>query len=243
MTSKPIFAISVGMLQIGLMALAVMATTDEALEHQRLYTPPDSSAAGGITGRIVSPAGSVRQVVAIPAAHPERAYRAEYTDESRRTFRFRGLPMDRYDLVVIFENVAYEGLRLTRGENSLTSVDLQQIKETIERSEPFFTVKILHRVEGETGRGNQARAFCTFARDLEAEMYAIIERFGYRRTHKLVVLQQVGPGWQLVRARDLYPIWVEFDQKPLLRPVHHYRPILSGIRVTDQVRDLGELSL
>ncbi len=215
----------------------------EKMEHRRLYTEPDPSAVGGIQGRIANPAEIIRQVLAIPAARPEKVYRGEFTDSQRRSFYFKGLPMDRYDLVVIYENAAYEGLRLHRGESTLTRTDLQQIQEIIERSESFFTLKIIHRLEGDTGRGNQARAFVTMARDLEAEMYAVIERFGYRRTHKLVILQQVGPGWQIVRTRDLYPVWVEFNEKNRLRPTHHFRSELSGIRVTHQVRDLGEISL
>lgn len=217
--------------------------TDEELEHKRLYTNPDPMATGGLEGRITSPSGPVRQILAVSAAHPERVYRGTFLDEGRRQFRFEGLPMDRYDLVVIFENAAYEGLRLTRGRNTLTRQDLQQIDDIVQRSEPFFTVKVIHRVEGQTGRGNQARAFVTMARDKEAEMYEVIERFGYRRTHKLIILQQVGPGWQIARARDLYPIWVEFDEKPLLRPAHYHRPALSGFRVTDEVRDLGNIAL
>ncbi len=215
----------------------------EKMEHSRLYTEPDPSAAGGIKGRIANPAATIRQVLAIPAARPEKVYRGEFPDSERRSFCFTGLPMDRYDLVVFYENSTYEGLRLHRGESTLTSTDQQQIQETIERSEPFFSLKIIHRLEGDTGRGSQARAFVTMARDLKAEMYAVIERSGYRRTHKLVILQQVGPGWQIARTRDLYPVWVEFDEKHRLRPPHQFRSELSGIRVTDQVRDLGDISL
>lgn len=234
-----------------IMAMLMLAITmayateeQERIEHKRLYTEPDSAASGGITGSIACPAGPIRQILAIPAAHPEKVYRGELEDSERRYFRFTGLPMDRYDLVVIFDNVAYEGLRLTRTENSLTAQDLQQIKDTIERAEPFFTIKIIHRVEGETGRGNQARAFCTMARDQEAEMYmGPVVRKGMRRTNKLIILQQVGPGWQIARARDLYPLWIEDNEKHRLQPSHHYQPTISGIRVTDQIRDIGALSL
>jgi len=224
--------------------MLVASEEEERIEHKRLYTEPDAAASGGITGSVASPAGPIRQILAIPAAHPEKVYRGEFTGGDRRYFSFTGLPMDRYDLVVIFEDAAYEGLRLTRAENSLTAQDVQQIRETLDRSEPFFTVKIIHRVEGETGRGNQARVFCTMARDQEAEMYAgPIIRKGMRRTHKLIIFQQVGPGWQIVRARDLYPVWIENNEKHRLRPSHHHKPSLSGIRVTDQIRDIGALSL
>lgn len=229
-----------------MLAITMASATEEQerIEHKRLYTEPDSAASGGITGSIASPAGPIRQILAIPAAHPEKVYRGELTDSDRRAFRFTGLPMDRYDLVIIFDNVAYEGLRLTRTGNSLTAQDLQQIKETIERAEPFFTIKIIHRVEGETGRGSQARAFCTMARDQEAEMYVgPVIRKGMRRTNKLIILQQVGPGWQIARVRDLYPLWIEVNEKHRLQPAHFHQPSISGIRVTDQIRDIGALSL
>jgi hypothetical protein len=225
-------------------AVTFASQEEQQLEHKRLYTPPDPSATGGIRGSIETPAGTVCQVLAIPSSNPEKVYRGEFSDGNRCAFLLNGLPMDRYDLVVIFENTAYEGLRLTRAENTLTAQDLQQIGETVQRSEPFFTIKTIHRVEGETGRGNLARAFCTFARDREAEMYAgPVKRKGMRRTNKLVMLQQVGPGWQIARSRDLFPIWIEANEAQRLRPAHQFRPALSGIRVTDQMRDIGALSL
>jgi hypothetical protein len=57
------------------------------------------------------------------------------------------------------------------------------------------------------------------------------------------MLQQVGPGWQIARSRDLFPIWIEANEAQRLRPAHQFRPALSGIRVTDQMRDIGALSL
>jgi len=234
--------IAAGAVAAMLMAVSTFAT--EEIEHKRLYTPPEPSSPGGIEGRLASPDGPIRQILAIPASNPEKVYRGEVSGSERRLFRFTGLPMDRYDLVVILDNAAYEGLRLTRGDNTLTAQDLQQIQDIMQRSEPFFTIKTIHRVEGETGRGSQARLFCTMARDLVAEMYAgPVQRTGMRRTNKLVILQQVGPGWQVVRARDLYPIWIEDNEKHRLNPSHFFRPSLSGIRVTDQIRDIGALSL
>jgi hypothetical protein len=62
----------------------------------------------------------------------------------------------------------------------------------------------------------------------------------FRRTFKLVLLKDVGPGWQIARARDLYPVWV--NPKSTL-PVHHFSSAISQIRVADQIKDLGTLDL
>jgi len=224
--------------------LGAAAWATEEIEHKRLYTAPDPAAGGGIEGRIERPAAPIRQILAVAPLRPENVYRGEVTGSDRRSFRFAGLPMDRYDLLVIYEDHVYEGLRLQRGEGTLTATDRQQVEDIIQRSEPFFDIKVIHRLDGETGRGGKARAFCTFACSRNAEMYVgPVIRQGMRRTHKLVMLQQVGPGWQVERMRDLYPIWIEQDEAARLRPAHHFNPALSGIRVTGESRNIGSLSL
>ena len=223
--------------------VAVMASVGtEDIEHARLYTAPEPGAAGGIAGRVANPSQPIRQILAIPPARPEKVYRGTVEGSDRRSFRFAGLPMDRYDLVVIYDTAFYEGLQLMRGDSTLTSEDQSMIASIIERSEPFFDLKTVHRLAGETGRGNEARAICTFARSTTAKMYmGPVIRDGLRRTFKLVMLRQVGPGWQVTRTRDLYPIWIE--SRGGLRVTHEYRASLSGIRVTDGIRDLGMLNL
>ncbi len=214
----------------------------DPVEHARLYTAPDPSASGGLEGRITSPAEPLLQVLAIAPGRPEHVYSAVIEGSDRRSFRFTGLPMNRYDLMVIFETRFYEGLQLLRGENVLTTADREGIASIIERSEPFFTIKTIHRMEGETGRGGDARALCTFARDRVSEMYeGPVIRTGLRRTQKLVMLRQVGPGWQIARTRDLFPVWAGRVEDLSLR--HIYSASLSGFRVTDHVRKIGDLQL
>jgi hypothetical protein len=65
-------------------------------------------------------------------------------------------------------------------------------------------------------------------------------REDFRRTFKLVILKDVGPGWQIVRARDLYPVWTRPE---FAKPAHHFSNTLSGIRVADSIKNLGELDL
>jgi hypothetical protein len=215
--------------------LCAVAAGPARAERDRLYTAPDPSATGGIRGRIVSPAQPLRQVLAIPADQPELVYEAKLGDEGPGSFVLAGLPMRKYDLVVIFDDRFYEGLSLSLTEDTLTDEDRQKIAATIEKSEPFFTVKVVHRVEGTTGRAQFARCICTYLRDR-----ASTNGSQFRRTFKLVVMKDVGPGWQVARARDLYPVWASPEHG---RPVHRYEARLGRIRVTDRMEDLGGLTL
>ena len=66
------------------------------------------------------------------------------------------------------------------------------------------------------------------------------KRHDFRRTSKLILLKDVGVGWQVERTRDLYPCWVE---PKFFLPTHHHTKALSRIRVADSIKDLGEIDL
>ena len=218
-----------------LWSVGVLLSHGACAERDRLYSKLDPSAAGGIRGEIVSPRSPILEVLAIPPDEPRLVYRTTVGGPNRRQFNISGLPMRKYDLVIVFEDRFYEGLRLQRGESTLTREDRAGIEETVQASEPFFTRKVVHRVEGETGRGNFARCICTFLRDRPSAGGT-----GYRRTFKLIMLKDVGPGWQFVRARDLYPVYVD---PAFAQPRHQHTDALTGIRVTDYIKELGELRL
>ena len=214
-------------------------------ERTRLYTAPDPANPGGLKGRIAKPETPLEQILATPASNPELVYLGEISGPKKDSFLFKGLPVGKYDLIAIYDSAFYEGCKLSRDKSTLTPEDLKKIDDIIQKSEPFFTKKFIHRVEGETGHGNLARCICTFFRDKGSEL--LLETFNgassrpdFRRTYKLVMLKDVGPGWQVVRARDLYPVWV--NPKHGL-PEHHFSAQLSEIRVADEVKDIGELDL
>jgi len=205
-----------------------------------LYTKPDPSAAGGIKGRIANPAKPVAGVFAIPPDEPKNVYKAELSGDGGRDFSFSGLPMGRYDLVVLFDNTVYEGLSLTQEDDTLTPQDRKLIETIINKSEGYFEIKVIHRLAGTTGDGNEARAFCTFyhakpSTDITGVFYP-----DPRRSIKLAVLKDVGPGWQIVRTREIH---VDFVKKENGIPRHVHTDILSGIRVSDSVKNIGELDL
>lgn len=225
----------------GLILVSAACAAPAPPDRHRLYTTPDPAATGGIEGSVAYPSEAIEQVLAIPPDEPRWVYEGTVTGSDRRSFRFTGLPMRKYDLVVIYKNRFYEGLQLHREDNTLTKGDVAQITTTIQKCEPFFTAKIIHRLEGTTGRGNLARCICTFVREKKSETWlAEASGSGNRRTFKIVMLKQVGPGWQIVRSRDLYPIWAT---PGISRPTHGYSRELSRVRVTDRVKKLSPLHL
>jgi hypothetical protein len=214
-------------------------------ENTYLYTKPDEAAAGGIIGRITSPSEPIELILATPAAEPEKVYKGEIDPANPGAFSFKGLPAGRYDLIVFYKDSFYEGVTLTREENTLNELDLEKINTSLQKSEPYFPEKFMHRLEGQTGRGNQARMIVTYSRAkgslLNMTTYkGQFEREDHKRTIKLVMLQDVGPGWQIVKARNYNPVWAK-PGTPL--PKHHFTSALSKIRVAEEPKDIGNLNI
>lgn len=63
-------------------------------------------------------------------------------------------------------------------------------------------------------------------------------REDHKRTVKLVMLQDVGPGWQITKTRNYNPYWAK-PGTPL--PKHNFSSALSKIRVAEEPKDLGNL--
>lgn len=236
---------SLSRLFIFALLFAGAACAAEPPERTRLYTKPDPANAGGLKGRVARPELPLEAILALPTATPEEVYLGEITGSKRELFEFKGLPVGKYDLIAIYPGAFYEGLQLHREASTLTPEDLKKINASVQKSEPFFTKRIIHRVEGATGRASGARAICTYFREKGSEL--LMQTFNgqsnrpdWRRTFKLVLLKDVGPGWQIVRARDLYPAWV--PPKSSL-PQHHFSTALTQLRVADQIKDLGDLDL
>jgi hypothetical protein len=219
-----------------------MLWADVPKERHRLYTPTDPAASGGITGTITEPAKPIVQILAMPPDEPDLVYEGQITGSNRQGFLFEQLPVAKYDLFVIYERDFYEGLELTYEPDTLTEKDRQSISYIVKASDPFFNKKVIHRVAGTTGRGNFARCVVTQYRDGPGTVSADYKDLVgvNRRTFKLIWLKDVGVGWQVVQKRDLYPVTVALE---LLTPSHHFTKVLSKIRVTDQVKNLGEIEL
>ena len=204
-----------------------------------LYTEPDPSAEGGIKGTISAPANPIVAIFASTPSDPRKLYRGAVNLMDSRRFEFTGLPAAKYDLFVLYDNTCYEGLSLSRKDSTLTSDDKKGIKKTIEKTETFFEKKNILRLEGQTGRGSEARALVEFLRLRPSVDYLGEMHRDPRRSLKLVILKHVGPGWQIVRTR-------EFDVRFFTggkSVVHRHNKKLSRIRVVDSVKDIGKLNL
>ena len=222
----------------GLMGVAVagcMAAQALGQERHRLYTETNPSDTGGIKGTITEPSKPIVQVMAMPPDEPRFVYLGTVTGEKGTDFRVDSLPMGIYDLFVIYDNDYYEGLELHPTKSTLTDSDIKKITYIITESQPYFNKKTIHRVEGTTGRGNVARCVVSYLRDKPSSGTT-----KWRRTVKLVWLKDVGPGWQVVQTRDLYPVFIEEKHA---HPKDHFCANLSHIRVTDKIKDLGRISL
>jgi len=244
MQTNPAMLLGVGLL------LAGLAWPARSQERHRLYTRTDPADKGGIRGTITNPHKPMLEILAMPPDEPRHVYEGQVTGGDHQSFLFESLPMGIYDLLVIYADDFYEGLELHPQPSTLTKNDLQKIEDIILASEPYFTRRVIHRVAGTTGRGNVARCLVTFLRDKASsgttshrqglEYMVDQSKLGWRRTFKLVWLKDVGPGWQIVQTRDLYPVWTD-PQHAL--PKHHFRDKLAHIRVTDSVKDIGQLDI
>lgn len=206
-----------------------------------LYTNPDLSLGGGIKGEILAPELIPLAVFALPPHEPKFVYKGILSGSDNRTFEFNGLPPAQYDLFIVFENEVYEGLTLSRFRNTLTDADRKSIEYIVNKSDPFFEKKVIHRVSGLTGRKTgMARAIVSMIRlgpttDMAGHSYS-----AHKRNFKLFFLEDVGPGYQVARTRDVFSKFVETGKEV---PKWGYRSYLSNIRVTDKVKDLGKIDL
>ena len=204
-------------LLVGCLVLGWILPSAFSQERHRLYTATNPADMGGIKGTIANPYKPILQILAIPPEEPRFVYEGKVTGSNKQGFLFESLPMAIYDLLVVYEDDFYEGLELHPQTNTLTKADLEKIEYIISESQPYFPRKIIHRVAGTTGRGHVARCLCTFLRDKKStgtsshrkglEYMVDQSTLGWRRTFKLIWLKDVGPGWQVVQARDLYPVW------------------------------------
>lgn len=217
-------------------------STTGTKQSTRLYTAPDASATGGVAFSLPATSDPIEAAIAVPVMSRELAYLGE-VDPGGRGARFTGLPVNRYDLVLVFDGRIVEGVLLHRDASTLTDVDRQKIKATVDRSIPFFDTKVLHRCEGTGGADGRAAAVLQEVRTRPITLQDASVRTDIQvRSLKLAFFEDVGPGWHMIRTRELIRQEVgPGDAKGVL--AHSHDPQLQGIRVMDGIRDLGMLQL
>ncbi len=211
-------------------------------QSSRLYTATDPASSGGIAFGLPAASDPLEAAIAVPVMSRELAYLGEVAPGGRAV-KFTGLPVSRYDLVLVFDGRFVEGVLLHRDASTLTDADRQQIKATFDRSVQYFDTKVIHRCEGVAGAEGRASAVTQEVRTRPITLQDASVRTDIQtRSLKLAFFENVGPGWHMIRTREMLRQEVgPGDTKGVLR--HAHDPQLQGIRVTDEVRDLGTLEL
>lgn len=213
----------------------------------RLYTSRDASHTGGIQGSVTKTDGVLGHAIAISPDEPKR--KCYLGRVSGNTFRFDHLAPGKYDLLLFYADRFYEGVSLQRRseENSLTTQDREKIDHTLGKAVPFFNIKEIHRIAGNTGTAGKCRAVVTYLRTPEAGT-TMVSGFsgdtfsGQLRSVRLVLFEDVGPGWQIALTREVLRLEVlGNDKKGVIPSTFHTK--LNRIRVSDKVKDLGEIDL
>ena len=205
-----------------------------------LYTSPAPEATGGL--HMVSSV-PLEFALAISESNPEHVYRAALGPD-KEDVTFSNLPVSKYDLVLTTKDQFYEGVSLNRDESSLTPDDRKAIEEIFSRSIPFLNVKRTEAVKGTPGDGGRAMALVQWMRvggnllNQNGDLLA-----GHQiRSLRLAFLADVGVGWQVTATRELLRTDVFPDMLKGFLPVL-YLDALSGVRVTDSVKNIGTITL
>ena len=237
----------------------------------QLYTPPDANASGGIRGSFTDLPDELLGVIAVPQRFTDISSRDELeggtaaknarntakeisipaylaTLGSNNSFSFRGLPPGKYDLLVICDNAMYDGILLAREVSILPEADLKAIKEIVEKSNPYFNIKCIQRIEGVPGTYGKARLLGQDMRTLPITLQDASVRTDIQtRTMKIYLLEQEGTGkmapmWKVKRTRELsrQEIGPPDTKGPL---PNYFCQALQGIRVSTSVKDIGTVAL
>ena len=236
-----------------------------------LYTKPDPNASGGIKGVIAEAPSEVLGVLAMPQKFPNissmddidggaaaknaRNINKDMTNQvylaglgSDNAFSFYGLPPGKYDLFVLCENCFYEGLLLSREEQTLTDADAKTIRAKITESNPFFNVKNQHRIEGQSGAFGKARVIEQEVRTLPVTLQsAEVLKHIQIRSIKLCLMESVGTTklgthWEMKKTREITRQEVGPPDTKGLIP-GYFCKALQGIRVSTSLKDLGTIKL
>jgi len=236
-----------------------------------LYSKTDPDASGGIKGVIAEAPSEVLGVVAMPQKFPNiaaledvegglstknvRNINKDMTNQvylaelgSDNAFSLSGLPPGKYDLFVLCENCFYEGLLLSREENTLTDADTQSIKAKITESNPFFNVKNQYRMEGQTGSFGKARVIEQEVRTLPVTLQnADVLTHIQIRSIKLCLMESIGTKnlgvhWEVKKTREITRQEVGPPDTKSVIP-GYFSKSLQGIRVSTSIKDVGSIIL
>jgi hypothetical protein len=201
-----------------------------------LYTKPDSSAPGGISGSVDK---ELTHAIAL-SRDRVHCYKADLTNGGK-SFRFTGLPTGKYDLMLVAKaGAVYENLTLGAKAAELTDKQKENVARRLDKADSFFNKWKLHRV-GIEEDGEKLVCFIERMRDKE-----ILKQSGEKlganlRRFEVATLNKATDDWDFADTRHLYR-----EEQPLgtLTPLKHERvEALGNVRVIDAVKDLGSIAL
>ena len=207
----------------------------------RIYTKTRPEATGGITGKAPS------ELVHAMAVERDRVrvFLADLTDGGK-TFRFEHLPVGKYDLVLVTKDGAiWEGLALGDSLLPLSVTSAENLEKRIKLADTFFNRYKVHRAG--LGMLDESGDGMVLALVERLRPNDVLKQSGERlnqtiRRLEVIELHQATDDWQMVGTRHLFregesiPITPEFLN-------HTQIPELGGLRVVNEIKDLGTVSL
>jgi len=216
--------------------LACLSLPSAFAQAGRIYTAPDPSATGGLSGHV-----SQELTHALAVEHDlVRVFRADL-DSNGRTFRFDHLPVGKYDLVLFTKlGTVYEGLDLGTAP-SLPEPSAKNLNQRITLADGFFNQTHVHRIgispDGETllALVERYRANDVLKQSGEA-LGQMIRRF------EVIELARANDDWQMTASRHLYREGEPIPAQPQFRKTLNI-PALGSLRVISTLNNMGEITL
>lgn len=220
------------LIPLGLFAFASLADADGP---GRIYTKPAAADQGVLTGRVTG--GKLSHAIAVERDR-KRVFLAELDGDKTR-FRFPGLPVGRYDVVLVTDDGRLlEGLALGN-EPSPDDESAGNATRRVAEADSFFNRHKTHRAGVADG---VVLAFVERIRDRE-----ILRGSGERvnaclRRLEIMEMREAAGDWQTTGTRHLLREEIPLEPSPaFLR--HRFVSALGGIRMVDSARDLGIIGL
>ena len=203
----------------------------------KFHNKPDPKLGGGLTGK-VSPIAELEDVIVVEPTE-FKVYLAKI-DRKAGSFTIKGLPPGKYDLMLKFNAVLVEGVRLNvqDGFEELSEEDRKAIEHVTWITDDYFNSKTIIRVGGNAKRikliADQVRDLHTVDPSGAALAGLLVRRL------ELTDMRKTGQIWTIKKVRHLFR---EERKKSLpgFRLKYLYAPKLGGIRVGDEVVEVDAI--
>ncbi len=247
---------------IGLVLAGLPAADAQQKIIQRIYTEVDVSDDGGLEGKVEVPLTHAlamsREFVDKENTYSyERCFRGVLS-EGGRAFRFEHLPVGKYDLVLINQDlsVLYEGLILGSEISKLPPVSRQNLEKIIGKQDAFFNKAFMMRagivtVEKDGDKTQRISAlverlrdkvFLTQGGDVVKASRNGKEAMAFVRRFEVIELNQASDDWQVADTRHIYR-----ETESSVGALPHFRDVyvtaLGNLRVVHSVKSLGLIPL